>query len=136
MGAALDVQTISQRMEALGLGFMSAGLESFLSDQSHADLPLTEAIARLETETGQRISYEELAERTGLGKATVNRWANSDVDMHVLNALCEFFNVQPGDMLAYRPEEPVTESDVERAIREARERGLGTMADLIEAPAR
>jgi DNA replication protein DnaC len=47
MGTALDVQTISRRMESLGLGFMSAGLESFLSDQSHADLPLTEAIARL-----------------------------------------------------------------------------------------
>ena len=47
MGAAIEVQTISQRMEALGLGFMSAGLESFLSEKSHAELPLTEVIARL-----------------------------------------------------------------------------------------
>jgi len=96
---------------------------------------LREAIARLETETGQRMSYEELAERTGLGKATINRWANSDVDMHVLDALCEFFGVQPGDLLTYRPTEPITESDADCAVREARERGLG-IADLIEAPAR
>jgi hypothetical protein len=47
MGAAIEVQAISQRMEALGLGFMSAGLESFLSEQSHTELPLTEVIARL-----------------------------------------------------------------------------------------
>jgi hypothetical protein len=47
MGVAIEVQTISQRMDSLGLGFMSAGLESFLSDQSHTDLPLTEVIARL-----------------------------------------------------------------------------------------
>ena len=96
---------------------------------------LRELIARWETENEKRLSYEELAEFTKLSKATVNRWANGDVRMQVLDALCEFFNVQPADLLTYRPAEPITESDADRAVREAHERGLG-IADLIEAEAR
>jgi len=96
---------------------------------------LREQIARWETEHQQRLNYEELANLTGIGPATVNRWANNDVEMRVLNAFCEFFDVQPGDLLTYRPAEPISESDADRATREARERGLG-IADLIEAPSR
>jgi len=94
---------------------------------------LRELIARWETENQKRLNYDELATLTEVGTATVNRWANNDVEMRVLNAFCEFFNVQPGDLLSYRPEEPITKSDVDRAIAEARKRGLGTMADLMEA---
>ena len=96
---------------------------------------LRELIARWETEHQRRLNYEELASLTGTGPATVNRWANNDVEMRVLDAFCEFFDVQPGDLLAYRPAEPISESDADRAVREARERGTG-IADLIEAPAR
>jgi len=40
----LNLQTMTERMEELGLGFMAAGLESYLADASRADKPLNEAI--------------------------------------------------------------------------------------------
>ena len=43
----VTMDTVTQRMEELGLSFMSAGLESFLSEKSRQDAPLMEAIADL-----------------------------------------------------------------------------------------
>ena len=63
---------------------------------------LREVIARYETETSERLSYQELADKTGLSKATIYRWANNDVRHQILTALCEYFNCQPGDLLTFR----------------------------------
>lgn len=43
----LTCTMIAERMEDLGLSFMAAGLESFLSDQVHRDAPLKEVVAEL-----------------------------------------------------------------------------------------
>lgn len=43
----VTMETVTSRMEELGLSFMSAGLESFLSEKSRQDAPLMEAIADL-----------------------------------------------------------------------------------------
>jgi DNA replication protein DnaC len=43
----LTVQTVTDRMEELGLLFMAAGFESYLSDKSREDIPLVDAIADL-----------------------------------------------------------------------------------------
>ena len=43
----VTMETAARRMEELGLSFMAAGLESFLSEKSRQDAPLMEAIADL-----------------------------------------------------------------------------------------
>jgi DNA replication protein DnaC len=43
----LTVQTVTDRMEELGLLFMAAGFESYLADKSREDIPLVDAIADL-----------------------------------------------------------------------------------------
>ena len=43
----LTVQTVTDRMEELGLLFMAAGFESYLAEKSRDDVPLVDAIADL-----------------------------------------------------------------------------------------
>jgi DNA replication protein DnaC len=43
----VKLETVQQKMEGLGLGFMSAGLESFLSDSRTAELPALDMIREL-----------------------------------------------------------------------------------------
>jgi DNA replication protein DnaC len=43
----LTVQTVTDRMEELGLLFMAAGFESYLAEKSRDDIPLVDAIADL-----------------------------------------------------------------------------------------
>jgi len=43
----VKMESVTSRMEELGLSFMAAGLESFLAEKSRKDAPLTEAIADL-----------------------------------------------------------------------------------------
>jgi len=44
---AINLKLVKSRMEELGLSFMSAGLDSFLSDQSRHDSPLAVALSDL-----------------------------------------------------------------------------------------
>lgn len=52
----------------------------------------------------QRLTYEDLAEKTGVTDKTLRRWANNTVTTyaaHVLVALCRFFDVTVGDVLVF-----------------------------------
>jgi DNA-binding Xre family transcriptional regulator len=64
---------------------------------------LKELVARREVETGKRLSYDKLADDIGVGERTLRRWANNQMDHKVIAAICEYFDVQPGDWLDYVP---------------------------------
>ena len=54
------------------------------------------------------LTLRHLAEETGLALSTVNGLTTTranQVNFNTLNALCRYFDVQPGDILEYVPEE-------------------------------
>lgn len=54
------------------------------------------------------LTLRQLAEETGLAISTVNGLTTTRanrVDFNTLSALCRYFNVQPGDILEYVPDE-------------------------------
>lgn len=53
------------------------------------------------------LTLRYLAEETGLALSTVSGLTTpraNRIDFNTLNALCRYFNVQPGDILEYVPE--------------------------------
>ena len=57
----------------------------------------------------RNIPLSEVAEGTGLPPKTLFAWANNTVtrfDVHVINAICQYFGVQPGDLFEYVPDLP------------------------------
>ncbi len=59
-----------------------------------------------------RLSQNELAAETKVAVAVVNRLATNSqhrVDYKTMDRLCRFFNVQPGDLFEYIPEEKAEE---------------------------
>lgn len=54
----------------------------------------------------RRISLSEVARETGIAWPTLQAWANNTVtryDAPILDALCAYFGVQPGELLEYVP---------------------------------
>ncbi|MBI5649743.1 MAG: helix-turn-helix transcriptional regulator [Chloroflexi bacterium] len=61
-------------------------------------------IAQREIATGEKITYESLAQEIGLSKNTLNRLAEGKtdrVDFLTLEKLCHFFHCDIADLLAY-----------------------------------
>lgn len=64
-------------------------------------------IARHEQDTGRRWSFTALSKATGLNKNSINSIARNKsrrVDLNTLNALCNFFGCEPGDLFEYIPD--------------------------------
>jgi putative transcriptional regulator len=56
--------------------------------------------------TGERMTYEKLAERTGLSRATLESLASRDTyntRLSTIEKICQALNCQPGDLLALAP---------------------------------
>ena len=59
----------------------------------------------------RRISIAEVARSTGIDQRTLGKWANNTLtrfDAPVIDALCRYFDCQPGDLFTWsddRPEE-------------------------------
>ena len=56
----------------------------------------------------RNIPLSEVAEATGLPPKTLFAWANNTItrfDVHVIDAICQYFNVQPGALFEYVPNE-------------------------------
>jgi putative transcriptional regulator len=86
----------------------------------------------------RNITYADVTEATGISDSTLARLKLGrarGIQWRVLEPLCIYLDCQPGDLIVLEPGVPISESDADRAVREARERGLG-IADLIEAPGR
>ena len=56
----------------------------------------------------RNIPLAEVAEATSLPAKTLFAWSNNTVtrfDVHVINAICKYFEVQPGDLFEYVPDD-------------------------------
>lgn len=65
---------------------------------------LDEIRLQREKETGEKLTWEKIAQDTGMAYSTVLRWARNRIDRYDDKALakfCDYFQVQPGDILVY-----------------------------------
>ena len=70
---------------------------------------LRSAMERYRHRTGQRLTYDKLAERTGLSRATIvsiATRADYNTTLATIEKLCEALDCQPGDLLEILPEPP------------------------------
>lgn len=61
----------------------------------------------------RNISLQEVAEKTGISRKTLYAWENNKVnrfDVPVINALCVYFEVEPGSLFQYVPD-PKSENE-------------------------
>lgn len=57
----------------------------------------------------RNIPLSEVADETGISRQTLYAWENNKVnrfDVPVINALCQYFGVNPGDLFEYVPDDP------------------------------
>ena len=67
-------------------------------------MPVATIDLHLATANEKRLTFDELAARTGVSEKTLRQWAKGDVSMYsarVLAALCRFFGVTVGDILVF-----------------------------------
>jgi len=56
----------------------------------------------------EKITLNEVSEKTGISRATLNRVANTpgyNTNTDTINALCKYFECTPGELMEYVPEE-------------------------------
>ncbi|MCX6060335.1 MAG: helix-turn-helix transcriptional regulator [Chloroflexi bacterium] len=56
----------------------------------------------------RNISLQEVAEMTGVSRRALYAWENNRVnrfDVPVINALCQYFGIEPGQLFQYVPDE-------------------------------
>lgn len=56
----------------------------------------------------RNISLQEVAEATGVSRRALYAWENNRVnrfDVPVIDALCQYFGVKPGELFEYVPDE-------------------------------
>lgn len=56
----------------------------------------------------RNISLQEVAEATGVSRRALYAWENNRVnrfDVPVINALCQYFGIEPGELFEYVPDE-------------------------------
>lgn len=64
-------------------------------------------LAEKATREQHSIAINDVQRETGIAWSTLNSWANNQVtryDAPVIQALCEYFNCQVGDLLVYMQE--------------------------------
>ncbi len=67
-------------------------------------IKLKEAIDRLKAETGQKVTYEQLAADTGLSRATIESIASRtryNASLKVIDILCNRLSTTPAQLLEY-----------------------------------
>ena len=65
----------------------------------------------------RNIPLSEVSEATGLPPKTLFAWANNTVsrfDVHVINAICKYFGVQPGELFEYVEDPPAPKQKTAR----------------------
>lgn len=61
-------------------------------------------LAEKQIKERRNISLAEVAEKTGVSRKTLYAWQNNTitrVDLPVLSAICEYFNVMPADLMEF-----------------------------------
>ena len=72
-------------------------------------IKLREAIERYKRGSQKRMTYEILAERTGLAKGTLNNIGSSDdynATLATIEKICRALDITPGDLLEIIPDPP------------------------------
>lgn len=67
-------------------------------------IKLGSMLERASFEAGRRITMEDVIEGTGLSRTTLKRMANLvgyNAELSAIDALCRYFECQPGDLLEY-----------------------------------
>lgn len=57
----------------------------------------------------RNIPLAEVSEETGIPTKTLFSWANNTVtrfDVHVIDAICQYFGVKPGELFEYVEDDP------------------------------
>ena len=68
-------------------------------------------LAEKQKEERRNIPLAEVSENTGISRRALYAWENNTVsrfDVPVINALCKYFDVQPGELFEYVPDPPET----------------------------
>ena len=66
-------------------------------------------LAEKQKEERRNIPLAEVSENTGISRRALYAWENNTVsrfDVPVINALCMYFDVQPGELFEYVPDSP------------------------------
>lgn len=61
-------------------------------------------LAEKSKEEKRNISLQEVEDATGIRRQTLYKWKNNNLDrveMRVLDALCKYFKIQPGELFEY-----------------------------------
>ncbi len=73
-------------------------------------IKLKEAIDKLKAETGEKVTYEQLASDTGLSKATIESIATRtqyNASLKVIDILCGRLSTTPAQLLEYSQDEEI-----------------------------
>jgi len=65
-------------------------------------------LAEKQVKERRNISLSEVAEMTGVSRQALYKWENNKVnrfDVPVINAICKYFDIQPGELFEYVPDE-------------------------------
>lgn len=65
-------------------------------------------LAEKATQELHNIAINDVQRETGIAWSTLNAWANNKVtryDASIIQALCDYFNCQVGDLLVYKQEQ-------------------------------
>ena len=65
-------------------------------------------LAEKRVQEKRNIPLTEVSKVTGIPHKTLFAWANNAVtrfDVHVSNAVCKYFEIKPGDLFEYVPDE-------------------------------
>lgn len=68
-------------------------------------------LAEKRAQEKRNIPLSEVAQETGIPPKTLFAWANNTVtrfDVHVIDAICKYFRVEPGDLFGYIDEDRTT----------------------------
>lgn len=84
----------------------------------------------------RNISLAEVAEATGISRKTLYAWENNTVtrfDVPVINALCEYFSIEPGLLFQYVKDKPRKISNLHEAGVPASENetGIKSIKDTV-----
>jgi DNA-binding Xre family transcriptional regulator len=66
-------------------------------------------LAEKQVKERRNIPLAEVAESTGVSRRALYAWENNDVhrfDDVVINALCRYFGIKPGDLFEYVEDDP------------------------------
>ena len=66
-------------------------------------------LAEKQIKERRTISLSEVEEKTGVSRQALHKWKNNSIfrfETRVMDALCQYFEVQPGELFEYVPSEP------------------------------